>query len=295
MKQLILNVLVILLLFFGCTERTSKSFKAPISDLGHIDVIIDSITWNAIKNDSFIKNEFGILSEATEYYEGKPSYDLYILGHLNFLHFSLAKGFWNNQRGGGVLIFQTQKPDQKDPLLNSWKEIYKDSLYVHNFKGTDFTLNEIMAWYKSDTTKLKEANIFANLTTYSEDAYKNWGITDSIVNAGLTMKQFMESWGEEPLKTRLFNSITELHMTINKQEFKEISSALLAVGYTENKNSFNHTANPTIYITINEEHTKSKYTKVKLKLNRSIAEKEIVFSPMAKLVLGGNEGWFEFN
>lgn len=295
MKQTILTALVISLIIFGCKEQATKSLKAPISDLGHIDVIIDSITWNAIKNDSFIQNEFGILSEGTEYYEGKPSYDLYVLGHLNFLHLSLAKGFWNNQRGGGVLIFQTQKPGQKEPLLNSWKQFYKDSLYVHTFKGSDFTLDEIMVWYKSDTTKLKEANIFANLTTYSEDAYKNWGITDSIVNAGLAMKQFMESWGEEPLKSRLFNSITELYMIINKQEFIEIRSALLSVGYNENKNNFTHVSNPSIYITISEEKGKSKYSKVKFKLNRSIAEKEIVFSPMAKLKLSGDEGWLEFN
>ncbi len=295
MKKNILTALVISLLFFGCRERESKSQIVPISDLGHIDVIIDSTTWFSIKNDSFIKNEFGVLNVDTTYYGGEPSYDLYILGNMNFLHISLAKGFWNYQQGGGVLVFQTQKPDQKDSLLSSWKQFYTDSLYVHTFKGSDFTLDEIMAWYKSDTTKLQEAKIFANLTTYSVDAYKNWGITDSMVNAGLAMEKFMESWGEEPLKTRLFNSITELYMTINKQEFKEISSALLAVGYTENKNSFNHASNPTIYITISEEDTKSKYTKVKLKLNHPIAEKEIVFSPMVKLKLEGNVGWLEFN
>jgi hypothetical protein len=287
--------LIILLSLFGCTEQASKSIHAPISDLGHIDVILDSATWYAIKNDSFIQNEFGVLNVDTAYYGGKPSYDLYVLGHLNFLHLSLAKAFWDNQQGGGVLVFQTQKPGQKESLLNSWKQFYRDSLFVHSFKGSDFTLDEVMAWYKHDTTKPKEANIFANLTTYSADAYKNWGITDSIVSAGLAMKQFMGDWGGEPLKTRLFNSISELYMTINQREFKEIKSALLAVGYEENQNRFTHSANPPIYVTINEENQKSKYSKVKFKLNRSVADKEIVFSPMAKLKLSGTEGWFVFN
>lgn len=84
-------------------------------------------------------------------------------------------------------------------------------------------------------------------------------------------------------------------MTINQQEFKEIRFALLAAGYEENKNSFTYASNLSIYITISEENSKSKYSKVKFKLNRSIAEKEIVFSPMAKLKLSGNEGWFVFN
>ncbi len=295
MKHTILIASLVAIFIFGCTEHASKSKDTPVSDLGHIDVILDSVTWYAIKNDSFIQNEFGVLNVDTTYYGGKPSYDLYLLGQLNFLHLSLAKDFWNNQQGAGVLVFQTQKPGQIEPLLNSWKQFYKDSLFVHSFKGSDFTLDEIMTWYKSDTAKQKEARIFANLTSYSADAYKNWGISDSIVNAGLAMKQFMGDWGGEPLKSRLFNSITELHMTINQQEFKEIKSALLAVGYKENKNSFTHSANPSIYITTSEEKVKSKYTKVKFRLNRSIAEKEIVFSPMAKLKLSGTEGWFIFD
>lgn len=294
MKQPILIALVLSFFFFGCAEQKTKPKNAPISDLGHIDVILDSVTWNAIKNDTFIQKQFAVLNNDTAYYGGKPSYDLYVLGQLNFLHLSLAKAFWNNQQGAGVLVFQTQKPGQKESLLNSWKQFYKDSLFVHSFKGSDFTLDEIMAWYKHDTTKPKEANLFANLTSYSVDAYKNWGITDSIVSAGLAMKQFMGDWGGEPLKTRLFNSITELYMTINQQEYKEIKSALLAVGYEENNNKFTQASKPSIFIKISEKNTKSKYSKVKFKLSRSIAEKEIVFGPMATLNLSGTEGWFVF-
>lgn len=280
---------------FACKTPPSKPQNATISELGHIDVILDSTTWYAIKTDSFVRSEFGVLEIDTTYYGGKPSYDLYVLGSLNFLHFSLAKGYWDNQQGGGVLVFQSQKPGQKDSLLHSWKQFYADSLYVHTFKGGDFTLDEVMAWYKRDTTKPKEARIFANLTTYSVDAYRNWGITDSLVNAGLVMKQFMEDWGGEELKNRLFNSITELQMAINPQEFKEIRTALLTTGYEENNDHFTHAFNPPIYITTSEKKGKSKYTKVKFKLNRSIPEKEIVFSPKATLKLSGTEAWFLFN
>lgn len=296
MKQFISATLFIFLLSLSaCKSPSSKPINTPVSDFAHIDVILDSATWFAIKNDSFIQKEFGVLNVDTAYYGGKPSYDLYVLGHLNFLHLSLAEAFWNNQQGGGVLVFQSQKPGQKDSLLNSWKQFYTDSIFVHTYKGSDFTLDEIMAWYKRDTTKPEEANIFINLTTYSADAYRNWGITDSIVNAGLAMKQFMGDWGGEQLKSKLFNSITELYMTINQQEFIEIKSALLAIGYEEKENNFTHASNPPIFITINEEKGKSKYTKVKFKLNSSIIEKEIVFSPKATLKLSGSDAWFIFN
>ena len=283
-------------LFFACNNQPSKiKSERPVSDLGHIDLILDSVTYFAIKSDSFMQKEFGVFNADTNYYGGKPSYDLYILGHLNFLHLSLAKGYWNNQRGAGVLVFQTRKPGMKDSLLNSWKQFYKDSLFVHTFKGSDFTLDEVMAWYKSDSTVQKEARIFANLTSFSTEAYRNWGITDSVVNAGLSMKQFMGDWGGVDLKNKLFNSITELHMTTNQKEFEEIKSSLLATGYQANKNTFTHLFNPTIYINVSEEKGKSKYSEVKFNLNRSITEREIIFSPHATLKLKGNEGWLLLN
>ena len=280
---------------FSFLAYTQSLISGPVSDLGHIDVILDSATWHAIENDSFIQKEFAVLNLDTAYYGGKPSYDLYLLGQLNFLHISLAKAFWSGQQGGGVLVFQTQEPDKKDQLLESWKRFYKDSLFVHTYKGDDFTLDEIFAWYRKDSTKPKETSVFANLTTYSADAYHNWGITDSIVNAGMVMKQFMGDWGGEELKKRLFNSITELYMTLNQKEYKEIRSALLAVGYKERKNIFTHSHNPSVYISLSEEKGKSKYSKVRFSLTKSIDKKEIVFSPHATLQLNGKEGIFIFN
>lgn len=296
MKQFLsIGFVICIVSFFACKEQTSKKINSPVSDLAHIDIILDSTTWYAIKTDSFIQKEFGILNVDTAYYGDKPSYDLYVLGHLNFLHLSLAEAFWNDQQGGGILVFQTQKPGQKDSLLNAWKQFYKDSLFVHVFKGTDFTLQEVMAWYKRDTTKPKEPEIFANLTTYSADAYRNWGISDSIINAGMAMKQFMADWGGEQLKNRLFHSIEELYMRINPNEFKEIRSALLAMDYSENNNTFTHPFNPTIFITVSEEKGKPKYSKVKFKLNNSVQEKVIEYSPKATLKLSGKEGWLLLN
>lgn len=295
MKYL-LPVLFTMIMFCACndTKKDTQS-TGPVSDLCHIDLIVDTATWLVIKNDSFFQKEFAILESDTAYYGGNPSYDLYALGQLNFLHISQAKGFWENQKGSGVLIFQTQKPGMKDSIFTSWKQFYKDSLYVHTYKGPDFTLEEVMPWYKSDTTKPKEPSIFPNLTSYSADAYKNWGITDSMVNAGLSMKQFMASWGGKELESRLFDAITELHMTINQKEFVEMRSALLAAGYTENNKIFTHSFNPAVYITVSEEKGKPKYSKVKFRLTRSVEEKQIIFGPSMTLKLNGDEGWLILN
>ena len=291
------SILIVCLtfLFFSCKNQTTEVVVGPASDLAHIDVILDSATYEAIKNDSFMQTEFGVLNIDTAYYAGKPSYDLYLLGHRNFLHLSLAKGYWNNQKGSGVVVFQTRRPGVIDSVLGSWKQYYHDSLKIYTYKGHDFVLDEVMAWHKSDSLKPKEPVIFANLTSYSKDAYGNWGISDSIVDAGLSLKVFMEGWGGDALKDKLFYSLDELHMTVNAVEFIEIKSALLSIGYTESENTFTHRYNPTIYIVLSEDNTRPKYSKVKFRLNSSSLEKEIVFSPHATLKLRGNEAWFIFN
>jgi len=279
-----------LCLFAFNRPAEKKMPPVPVSDLGHIDIILDTATWAAVKNNAFMQQEFGVMNNDTAYYGGKPSYDIYLLGQLNFLHISQANGFWAGKRGSGVLVFQTQKPGMKDDLLRSWKQYYHDSLFVHSFKGSDYILDEIMAWYKTDSTQPKVSALFANLTTYSPEAYKNWGISDSMVTAGQAMKQFMADWGGKELHSRLFHSITALYMTLNKKEFIEIRSSLLATGYRQNGNTFTHAKNPPVFITVSEATGQSKYSKVKFRLTRATATKEIIFSPMLGLKLHGIEG-----
>jgi hypothetical protein len=185
------------------------------------------------------------------------------------------------------MVFQSQKPAMKDSLLASWKQYYHDSLDVHTYKNSEFTLDEIIVFW--DSTKPKKPALYADVTSYSADAYKTWGITDSFINAGLALKQFMSSWGGEELENRLFHSITELHLSINQKEFTEIRSALLATGYKEENNKFIQENNPTVFINVTEEKGKSKYSKVKFSLTKNFGSKDIVFSPLLTLKLNGTE------
>ena len=78
-------VVFLTLLFLSCRQPVPQNVKGPASDLGHIDIILDSTTYEAIKRDTFMQKEFGVLYIDTVYYGGKPSYDLYLLGDLNLM------------------------------------------------------------------------------------------------------------------------------------------------------------------------------------------------------------------
>src|SRR5699024_5489435 len=102
-------IMITLIQFMQSCSQRQATFSAPESDLGHIDLILDSASFHAVLQDSFFRKEFSSLFQDTTMYS-KPSYDIYLTGQEAFLHISLAKEYWNNKAGSGVMIFQTRKP-----------------------------------------------------------------------------------------------------------------------------------------------------------------------------------------
>ena len=216
----------------------------------------------------------------------KPSYDIYLTGQEAFLHISLAKEYWANKAGSGVMIFQTRRPGKEDSLLLAWKQYYHDSLNYHTFKGGDFELGEIMPYRKRDSSKPVQPNFTPILTSYSTQAYKNWGFNDSVITNGLSMKEFMNSW-DQHTQSKLFKKIKSLHVQLTKQEYAETESALLAMGYKKEENSFVHAYNPSIFYTITEMNVVPKYSKIEIELTEPVEEKKIQLGNMYKVLVNG--------
>ena len=271
MKQL-LTIILAASCFSSCND-SRKVFTAPVSDLAHVDLILDSAAFYAIMQDSFLTNDFAVFSQDTTLYS-KPSYDIYLTGREAFLHISLAKEYWANKAGSAVMIFQTRKPGMDDSLNQAWKQFYKDSLNYHTFKGGDFELGEILPYRKKDSTKRVEPNFTPILTSYSTQGYKNWGFNDSVITNGLSMKEFMNSW-DKNTQSKLFNKIKSLHVQLTQQEFNEMESASSTMGYTKQTNGFMHAFNPAVYYTITETNVIPKYKKIEIELAAKAPERTI--------------------
>jgi hypothetical protein len=269
MKQFF-TILLAACCFSACKEE-KKTFTAPFSDLGHVDFIVDSVTFHSILQDSFLRNEFAVLSQDTTMYS-KPSYDIYLMGQEAFLHISLAKEYWENKAGSGAMIFQTRRPGKSDSLHLAWKKFHNDSLGHHTFKGLDFELGEIYPYRKKDSLKPVEPKFTPILTSYSAQGYKNWGFNDSVINNGLSMKEFMNSW-DTLTQSKLFKKIKALNVQLTKQEFAEMESALYTMDYTKETNGFFHPFNPGVYYQVTSENKIPKYTKIEIELSKSVAEK----------------------
>jgi len=271
MKQL-LTILLAVCCLSAC-KKEMKPFSAPVSDLGHIDLVLDSTAFHAILQDSFLINQFAVVSQDTTMYS-KPSFDIYMLGREAFLHLSLDKEYWKNKAGSAVMIFQTRRPEKYDSLLLAWKQFYKDSLNATSYKGGDFNTGEILPYRKKDTLNPAKPNFTPILMSYSIQGYKNWGFSDSVITYGLSMQEFMRSW-DSSSQTKLFHKIKSLHVQITKQEFTEMESALYTMGYTKQGSQFIHEFNPSIYYHITETNVVPKYTKIEIELAESTEERTI--------------------
>jgi hypothetical protein len=288
MNKTILTCLLSYLLTVACCTLEKKSFSAPLSDLGHIDLILDSAAYFSVMNDNFLTNEFAFFFKDTVTYGGKPSYDLYLGGQQNFLHISLAKGYWQDKSGSGVLTFQTRRPDQKDSLYLTWKQYYSDSLFSHMYNGPDFNLGEVMVYEKKDSSKPPDPVFFSNLTSYSSQSYKNWGFGDSDVINGISMSRFMANW-DSSVKQKLFKKINALHVQITQDEFKDLSSALKTVGYTEGDGKFIHEFNPPVYYRIGKNNAVPKYTLIDVELSKPVTDTTYSIGTAYQVEIKGNQ------
>lgn len=276
------------IIFCNCSpQKRTSDVVAPVSDLGHVDLVLDSAAFYAIVSDSFLTKEFSVFFQDTTMYS-KPSYDLYLLGSEAFLHISLAKEYWENKAGSGVMIFQTRKPEKHDSLLLAWKHYFKDSLSTKNFEGGDFLTGEVLPYRKKDPSKPAEPNFTPILMSYSVQGFKNWGFSDSIITNGVSMQEFMHSW-DTTSQEKLFQKIKALHVQVTKQEFAELESALYAMGYTFHTDHFMHEFNPDVHYTVTEFNVVPKYTRIEIELSEPTAKREIRLGTMYTIHINGKE------
>lgn len=285
MKFYIVLTFFAVMVISGCGPD-KPVIPVPTSFLGHVDIILDTTTIRQIAEDEFMMKTFGISNFDTLVMNNQKSYDMFMIGRENFLHFSQAREYYRNQQGGVSLIFQSKKPDMKDSLMNTWKKFTDFALDINVSSGTGFTLYEIMPLYS--LTNATHPRVMPILTTYSTESYRTWGFNDSIAS-GVGMKTFLSGYGSSAV---LFDKITEIHLNATSRELEILKSGLFAAGYTEEGTKFELPGSASIFVTINENENLNRFVNMKILLSKDIPESyEKTFNRL-KVSLQGNSGWF---
>jgi hypothetical protein len=277
------SIIVILLLLTGTTCFT-QNIK---SDFSHIEIIIDSASFEKLVANDFIRNKLAPFTYDTM----MPSplvLSYYIFGENSFIHFNPARGYFATQLGTAYLIFQTRRPGQGKILEENFQKVKNDSIISYDFEGPDFKLTEIIYRHHSNLRKKQNNHLIPMLSSYSVESYRKWGYGDS---AELSMNQFL---AREFVKgKKLFESIVSIDLAITQKELEDLTPVLELTGYLKKENKFIKTNEPTIFYIVNNKLNAFKVEKLTLKLSENVDDNFFDFGKM-NLLIRNNSAEFSF-
>jgi hypothetical protein len=270
-----------------------KKIKAyvPPSVFSHIEVVIDSNTFEALIKDTFITKYLGFAMQDTMK-TTHPVYSLYLWGHENFLHFNPDKGWFNKQFGSAYVIFQSTIPGIGKALEAAWKQNTNDTLMSYDFKGPDFVLTEIIFKEPGWIFKSKTNHLVPMLSSYSVPTYKKWNLPDTS-ETGMT--DFINSMGMPEIKNRIFKKISSLSLSITKKEVAQLSSMLTTIGYKKRGKMFYKQGQPNIRFVLSQTEGNSKVQSIELLLTAPVKKRTIVVDSKMRLELNERTAVFFFN
>jgi hypothetical protein len=257
----------------GC----GKNETVPETDLGHLDIILDTATFRQVAGDFFLKSGFGLCILDTAMYKGQPSIDYFVVGQENFFHFSDQRGFWAQQPGSVNLIFQTRKPDMKDSIYIVWKRNASYGLEENISESPGNMLIEVFPLV--NWNDISFSRVLPFITTHSAETYRTMGYNDNDIRNGVNMKSFITK-NVGSVEGLVFKSFLEIELYATTQEKQTLNAAFLAAGYETDGDKYVRSGNPTIKINVKEEPVFYKISKAKVKLSKSIPSVEKKYNRM---------------
>jgi len=269
----------------ACSDK-QRYFDPPVTDFYHSCINVDSTAFAAIQKDSFLTREFGTVFVDTASISGKQSIELYLLGQETFLHFNLDKGFWENRKGGGAVVFQSRYPDKFDSIIMSWQQHYPDSLYRKMVKNEDVEVGEVAIYQKRDSSLPAKPSFFPVILSFTRETVRKWGFSDSAIDAGISPRASMLSW-DTRLAGKLFKRISALHVQVTAKELAYLETAMETAGYRKEGESFVHPDNLTLHYRLTEGEAIPRYTRIDIELSRSVESRTVDMGSAYELRLSG--------
>lgn len=282
MRRLQKSILVTLLLLMS----SFSSAQSIMSDFSHIEIIVDSASFEKLAANDFIRSELALCVYDTMLVSPLVlSYYLY--GKSNFIHFNPNRGYFATQQGTAYLIFQTRRPGQGKLLEEQWRKVATDSIVRYDFEGPGFTLTEIVYNHHDRLSKKQTNNLIPMLSSYSVETYREWGFGDSVE---VSMEQFLSQ--DSTNKNKLFERIVSIELAITQKELVDLIPVLQLAGYQKKENKFIKNNEPTISYLVNNDLNISKVEKITFSLAEDAAKKNFNFG---NIKLKINKKWGEFS
>ena len=266
-------------------SQPSTGKTAPIFQLNHVDVCIDSVTFNAVLNNTFLRDSLAYMKVFTD----STGSEILLLGQRNFLHLLPDKGFFVNRLGACLLVHHCFKWTETARITEYLQNISGIPLYNRPYASSTLHIDYINVQEESENNLLKVIAITQN---HSKKDYLSWGYTQANLENGITQTKYMKDYVGKETSSKLFLDIKNLTLDANKKEHDYMTRLLKAYGYKKNGSSYRLNGSPIIYL--RKLHSKNRKVKITILLNKTIEQKSLSVSNKMSLAIKGKTLTLEY-
>lgn len=282
------KIYIALLLIFLITSNkvvSQSSNQRPIFQLNHVDICVDTSTYNAILKNSFLRDSFGFIKVFTD---SKGS-EILLLGKESFIHLFTEKGFFKNRLGAALLVHHSYRKQDTKTLMEYLQSFVEDSLYNRPYISTQYNIDYVNV-YENLERKDSLLKFIPILQVYSTKDYLGWGYTTENLQKGITQKRYMADYVGKETEHKFFKNIEAITATVTHTEKYKIPALLKAYGYKRTRNAFNLPGSPLVHLTDIKNNTR--IVRLDISLSKPVKEQQVFISNNAVLTLKNNTATF---
>ena len=266
---------------------SQSSHNLPTFQLNHIDICIDSVSFNAILKNDFLRDSFAFVKVFTD----STGSEIMLLGKEFFIHLLPDKGFYENRLGATLLVHHSFQKQETKSLMEYLQSFTTDSLY--NRPYTSKMNIDYINVYENLEKKDSLLKFIPILQNWSTNDYLSWGYVHQDLQNGITQKKFMADYVGKETESKLFKNVETITVAVTKSEKGKMSVLLNAYGYKRKGSTYFLTGNPTVHLT--EIKNRLRAIIVNISLTKAMRKQNVILSDKVSLTLKNKKASLQYS
>ncbi|MBK7870396.1 MAG: alpha/beta hydrolase [Saprospiraceae bacterium] len=202
--------------------------KTPIVYLNHLNLVLDSKTYQAIANASFLKDEFSNVVQTTVESEGQSWTGMYLFGEHTYVELFEEKVGVDRSKGSSAIAFGVEKWGESEIIYQRLKR-QVDTSATHFLRNRTIENKEVPWFY---TATINYHDYAAQLRTWVMEGHRDY-LRQRFADLAperdtITRKQYLHRIYKPE---RLFQDIRAITVALDKQETDRFVKELSAFDY----------------------------------------------------------------
>lgn len=209
----------------------SPSDSSPQVFLNHFYLVLDSLTYRAIEDDTFLRKYFAVNEKRTTTNADMTYTGLYFYGIHTYFEFFDVGNSPKGQVGDSAIAFGVDQPGdikvvheklgpRLEPNLKSVTRLYNG--------------NQIPWFFMATSTSLPyESGLSCWVMEYKPEFLGNWNPQPRRMNRGITRKEILQRYSEvvTPVDRPVLQDVVGLTMAVDAVDKKSLIDFCLQLGY----------------------------------------------------------------